>query len=191
MDARSYGHRLRLFHSRHPADRGAGIFFAWSARGICAGFKPSRGGGARRVASESSGKRSGAILRGLGAATCRSLSRRRPRTLLSRAAGRSTAPSPVIPISSPAARSSRERTTCFFCTSGATSSRNSASAPKLVVIGERGWENEHVIDLLERSRSLQGHVIGPRACRRRASGACFSAPGRCSCPRSPKDTGCP
>jgi glycosyltransferase involved in cell wall biosynthesis len=32
-------------------------------------------------------------------------------------------------------------------------------APKLVVIGERGWENEHVIDLLERCPSLRGHVI--------------------------------
>jgi glycosyltransferase involved in cell wall biosynthesis len=33
------------------------------------------------------------------------------------------------------------------------------SAPKLVVIGERGWENEHVIDLLERCPGLQGYVI--------------------------------
>lgn len=33
------------------------------------------------------------------------------------------------------------------------------SAPKLVLIGERGWENEHVVDLLERSPSLQSHVI--------------------------------
>ncbi len=33
------------------------------------------------------------------------------------------------------------------------------SAPKLVVIGERGWENEHVIDLLERCPALQGYVI--------------------------------
>ena len=32
-------------------------------------------------------------------------------------------------------------------------------APKLVVIGVRGWENEHVIDLLERCPSLRGHVI--------------------------------
>ncbi len=32
-------------------------------------------------------------------------------------------------------------------------------APKLVVIGERGWENEHVIDLLERCPGLQGHVL--------------------------------
>ena len=32
-------------------------------------------------------------------------------------------------------------------------------APKLVVIGVRGWENEHVIDLLERCPGLRGHVI--------------------------------
>ena len=38
-------------------------------------------------------------------------------------------------------------------------SRLGASAPKLVVIGARGWENEHVIDLLERSPGLHGHVI--------------------------------
>ncbi len=33
------------------------------------------------------------------------------------------------------------------------------AAPKLVLIGERGWENEHVIDLLERSPGLQSCVI--------------------------------
>jgi glycosyltransferase involved in cell wall biosynthesis len=33
------------------------------------------------------------------------------------------------------------------------------SAPKLVLIGKRGWENEHIIDLLERCPGLQGHVI--------------------------------
>jgi glycosyltransferase involved in cell wall biosynthesis len=32
-------------------------------------------------------------------------------------------------------------------------------APKLVVIGMRGWENEHVIDLLERCPGLRDHVI--------------------------------
>ena len=32
-------------------------------------------------------------------------------------------------------------------------------APKLVLIGERGWENEHIIDLLERSPRLQRHVV--------------------------------
>jgi len=31
--------------------------------------------------------------------------------------------------------------------------------PKLYVIGKRGWENENVIDMLERSHSLQGVVI--------------------------------
>jgi glycosyltransferase involved in cell wall biosynthesis len=33
------------------------------------------------------------------------------------------------------------------------------AAPRLVVVGERGWENEHVIDMLERCPSLRGHVI--------------------------------
>ena len=37
--------------------------------------------------------------------------------------------------------------------------RLGALAPKLVVIGARGWENEHVIDLLERCPGLHGHVI--------------------------------
>jgi glycosyltransferase involved in cell wall biosynthesis len=32
-------------------------------------------------------------------------------------------------------------------------------APKLVLIGTRGWENEHIIDLLERCPGLRGHVI--------------------------------
>jgi glycosyltransferase involved in cell wall biosynthesis len=33
------------------------------------------------------------------------------------------------------------------------------SAPKLILIGARGWENENIIDLLERSRPLRGHVL--------------------------------
>lgn len=33
------------------------------------------------------------------------------------------------------------------------------AAPILVVVGVRGWENEHVIDLLERCPSLREHVI--------------------------------
>ncbi|RBP17163.1 glycosyl transferase family 1 [Roseiarcus fermentans] len=32
-------------------------------------------------------------------------------------------------------------------------------APKLVLVGERGWENEHIIDLLDRSVSLRRHVV--------------------------------
>ncbi len=32
-------------------------------------------------------------------------------------------------------------------------------APKLVVVGEYGWENEQILDLLERSVSLKRHVI--------------------------------
>jgi glycosyltransferase involved in cell wall biosynthesis len=37
--------------------------------------------------------------------------------------------------------------------------RHGALAPKLVLIGKRGWENENVIDLLERAPSLRGHVL--------------------------------
>lgn len=32
-------------------------------------------------------------------------------------------------------------------------------APQLILVGRRGWENENVIDLLERSVTLRGHVI--------------------------------
>jgi glycosyltransferase involved in cell wall biosynthesis len=38
------------------------------------------------------------------------------------------------------------------------------SAPRLVVIGQRGWECENVVDLLERCRSLQGVVIHKTDC---------------------------
>lgn len=33
------------------------------------------------------------------------------------------------------------------------------SIPKLVIVGGRGWKNENVIDLLERSPALRGHVL--------------------------------
>jgi glycosyltransferase involved in cell wall biosynthesis len=37
--------------------------------------------------------------------------------------------------------------------------RDGATAPKLVMIGTRGWENENVVDLLERCREISNHVI--------------------------------
>ncbi|WP_174511377.1 glycosyltransferase family 4 protein [Methylocella tundrae] len=37
--------------------------------------------------------------------------------------------------------------------------RDGASAPKLVLIGARGWENENVVDLLERCHAIGNHVI--------------------------------
>lgn len=37
--------------------------------------------------------------------------------------------------------------------------RDGARAPKLVLIGSRGWENENAIDLLERCPALSNHVI--------------------------------
>jgi glycosyltransferase involved in cell wall biosynthesis len=37
--------------------------------------------------------------------------------------------------------------------------RDGAAAAKLVLIGSRGWENENVVDLLERCRAINHHVI--------------------------------
>jgi glycosyltransferase involved in cell wall biosynthesis len=37
--------------------------------------------------------------------------------------------------------------------------RDGPAAPKLVIVGTRGWKFEAVVDLLERSRSLAGHVV--------------------------------
>lgn len=38
------------------------------------------------------------------------------------------------------------------------------SAPQLVVIGQRGWECEQVVDLLDRCAAIQGHVIELARC---------------------------
>jgi glycosyltransferase involved in cell wall biosynthesis len=40
-----------------------------------------------------------------------------------------------------------------------------ASAPRLVIVGQRGWECENVVDLLERSEALRGLVIELPRCR--------------------------
>jgi glycosyltransferase involved in cell wall biosynthesis len=32
-------------------------------------------------------------------------------------------------------------------------------APRLVIVGKRGWENENVLDLLDRCAALKGHVV--------------------------------
>lgn len=37
--------------------------------------------------------------------------------------------------------------------------RHGARAPKLVIIGARGWENENIIDMLERCPALRGKVL--------------------------------
>jgi glycosyltransferase involved in cell wall biosynthesis len=37
--------------------------------------------------------------------------------------------------------------------------RDGASAPKLVLIGGRGWENENAVDLLQRCPTISNHVI--------------------------------
>lgn len=42
--------------------------------------------------------------------------------------------------------------------------RHGEHTPHLVVIGQRGWESENVEDLLQRSRTLRGHVTVRRQC---------------------------
>jgi glycosyltransferase involved in cell wall biosynthesis len=42
---------------------------------------------------------------------------------------------------------------------GALAELYGAATPKLLLIGNRGWENENAVDLLERSKALQGRVI--------------------------------
>jgi glycosyltransferase involved in cell wall biosynthesis len=37
--------------------------------------------------------------------------------------------------------------------------RHGRTAPKLVIVGARGWENENVVDLLERCSALRAHVL--------------------------------
>lgn len=40
--------------------------------------------------------------------------------------------------------------------------RLGADAPKLVLVGRRGWENENIVDLLDRCPGLAGHVVEVR-----------------------------
>ncbi len=42
--------------------------------------------------------------------------------------------------------------------------RHGAAAPRLVVVGQRGWECENVLDLLERCESLRGFVLEKPVC---------------------------
>ncbi len=37
--------------------------------------------------------------------------------------------------------------------------RHGDAAPRLVVVGRRGWENEQVVDMLERSRDIRDHIV--------------------------------
>ena len=37
--------------------------------------------------------------------------------------------------------------------------QDGANAPKLIVIGKRGWKNENVVDILERSTAMESHVV--------------------------------
>jgi glycosyltransferase involved in cell wall biosynthesis len=38
-------------------------------------------------------------------------------------------------------------------------SEHGETAPQLLIVGQRGWENENVVDLLDRCNALRGHVI--------------------------------
>jgi glycosyltransferase involved in cell wall biosynthesis len=40
----------------------------------------------------------------------------------------------------------------------------SDSIPRLIIVGRRGWENEQVVDMLERCPALQGHVEELNGC---------------------------
>jgi glycosyltransferase involved in cell wall biosynthesis len=40
--------------------------------------------------------------------------------------------------------------------------------PKLIIVGRRGWENEQVVDMLERCPALVGHVEERNGCSDRA-----------------------
>ncbi|MCW2382170.1 glycosyltransferase family 4 protein [Sphingobium sp. B2D3C] len=42
--------------------------------------------------------------------------------------------------------------------------RLGAACPQLVIIGQRGWESEQAVDMLERSAALRGHVIELSRC---------------------------
>lgn len=42
--------------------------------------------------------------------------------------------------------------------------RLGAAAPQLVIIGQRGWECEQAVDMLERSEAIRGHVIELSRC---------------------------
>ena len=77
------------------------------------------------------------------------------------------------PISSMSAPSSRARTCCFCWRSGAGwSSATAQRAPRLVIAGRRGWENENIVDVLERSRTARAvSRRGLRSHRRRPGAA--------------------
>ena len=77
-------------------------------------------------------------------------------------------------ISSAWARSNRGRTICCcsICGGAMAERRGADAVPRLIVIGRRGWENEQVVDMLERCPALVGCVeeqAGPAGPRRAAS----------------------
>jgi glycosyltransferase involved in cell wall biosynthesis len=93
--------------------------------------------------------------------------------------GHSLPPTAVAPLASgldkPSAATERPLGAPFFVTLGTIEPRKNhllllnlwrelvarlgAAAPKLVVVGQRGWECEQVVDMLERCAALRDHVI--------------------------------
>jgi len=49
-------------------------------------------------------------------------------------------------------------------TTRAWNQRHDGSIPRLVIIGQRGWECENIVDLLERCESLRGYVLERGQC---------------------------
>jgi glycosyltransferase involved in cell wall biosynthesis len=42
--------------------------------------------------------------------------------------------------------------------------RHGSQAPRLLIIGQRGWEAQHVFDVLDRDDRLRGHVVEMKGC---------------------------
>lgn len=65
-----------------------------------------------------------------------------------------------------------------------------SAAPRLVLVGRRGWENENVLDLLERCTLLRGLVREAGSLPDREVAACSRAAARCCSPPSPRAMAC-
>ncbi|MFD2497976.1 hypothetical protein ACFSTI_02685 [Rhizorhabdus histidinilytica] len=62
--------------------------------------------------------------------------------------------------------------------------------PHLAIVGRRGWENENVLDMLERCEAIRGHVHELAGLSDRGSPRCSATPARCCCRPLPKGSAC-
>ena len=69
--------------------------------------------------------------------------------------------------------------------------RVGARAPRLLVIGQRGWECEQVVDLLDRSELLKGSVIEIKIAVTRCSQTIWQLHARCCLPSLVEGYGLP